>query len=110
MLTAVAQTEAAHFGKCPVCGALVDMQDLAQVMAKRGSRINPERRYSAYQAVFVAKLSRPHTVHSSDIAPRPGFTVAKPSGDHIPLGGFVLHNEGFCARCQRVGRLKMTVA
>jgi hypothetical protein len=29
----VAQTEADHFGKCPVCGALVDMRDLAQVMA-----------------------------------------------------------------------------
>src|SRR6266478_2466507 len=27
--------------------------------SKRGSRINPERQYSAYQAVFVAKLSRP---------------------------------------------------
>jgi len=85
MLTAVAQTEAAHFGKCPVCGALVDMQDLAQVMAKRGSRINPERQYSAYQAVFVAKLSRPHTVYSADIAPRPVFTAAKPSGDIFRL-------------------------
>jgi hypothetical protein len=24
----VAQTEADHFGNCPVCGALVDMRDL----------------------------------------------------------------------------------
>jgi hypothetical protein len=25
--------ESEHFGNCPVCGALVDMRDLAQVMA-----------------------------------------------------------------------------
>jgi hypothetical protein len=25
--------EIAHFGNCPVCGALVDMRDLAQVFA-----------------------------------------------------------------------------
>jgi hypothetical protein len=29
----VAQTELDHFGNCPVCGALVDMRDLAQVLA-----------------------------------------------------------------------------
>jgi hypothetical protein len=29
----VAQTEADHFGNCAVCGALVDMRNLAQVMA-----------------------------------------------------------------------------
>jgi hypothetical protein len=29
----VAKTEADHFGNCPVCGALVDMRDLGQVMA-----------------------------------------------------------------------------
>jgi hypothetical protein len=28
-----ATTELHHFGNCPVCGALVDMRDLAQVMA-----------------------------------------------------------------------------
>lgn len=28
-----AKTEMDHFGNCPVCGALVDMRDLAQVMA-----------------------------------------------------------------------------
>jgi hypothetical protein len=28
----VAQTELDHFGNCPVCGALVDMRDLAQVL------------------------------------------------------------------------------
>jgi hypothetical protein len=27
------QSEISHFGNCPVCGALVDMRDLAQVMA-----------------------------------------------------------------------------
>ncbi len=25
--------EADHFGNCPVCGALIDMRDLAQVLA-----------------------------------------------------------------------------
>jgi hypothetical protein len=30
----VAQTEADHFGNCPVCGALVDMCDLGQVLAR----------------------------------------------------------------------------
>jgi hypothetical protein len=29
----IAQTETDHFGNCPVCGALVDMRDLAQVLA-----------------------------------------------------------------------------
>jgi hypothetical protein len=29
----VAKTELDHFGNCPFCGALVDMRDLAQVMA-----------------------------------------------------------------------------
>jgi hypothetical protein len=28
-----AKTELDHFGNCPVCGAFVDMRDLAQVMA-----------------------------------------------------------------------------
>jgi hypothetical protein len=28
----VAETEADHFGNCPVCGALVDMRDLGQVL------------------------------------------------------------------------------
>jgi hypothetical protein len=29
----IARTEADHFGNCPVCGASVDMRDLAQVLA-----------------------------------------------------------------------------
>ena len=29
----IATTEADHFGNCPVCGALVDMRDLGQVLA-----------------------------------------------------------------------------
>jgi hypothetical protein len=29
----VAKTETDHFGNCPVCGALVDMRDLEQVLA-----------------------------------------------------------------------------
>jgi hypothetical protein len=29
----VAQTEVDHFGNCPVCGALIDMRDLGQVLA-----------------------------------------------------------------------------
>jgi len=29
----IAQTELDHFGNCPVRGALVDMRDLAQVLA-----------------------------------------------------------------------------
>jgi hypothetical protein len=29
----VAQAELDHFGNCPVCGALVDMRDLSQVLA-----------------------------------------------------------------------------
>jgi hypothetical protein len=29
----VARTEADHFGNCPVCGAVVDMGDLGQVLA-----------------------------------------------------------------------------
>jgi hypothetical protein len=28
----IAQTELDHFGNCPVCGALIDMRDLAQVL------------------------------------------------------------------------------
>jgi predicted protein tyrosine phosphatase len=29
----VAKAELDHFAECPVCGALLDMRDLAQVMA-----------------------------------------------------------------------------
>jgi hypothetical protein len=29
----VAETEADHFGNCPVCGAYLDMRDLGQVLA-----------------------------------------------------------------------------
>src|SRR5258707_935069 len=29
---AVAETQADHFGNCPVCGALLDMRDLGQVI------------------------------------------------------------------------------
>ena len=29
----VAETEADHFGNCPVCGAYLDMSDLHQVLA-----------------------------------------------------------------------------
>ena len=29
----VAETEADHFGNCPICGALLDMRDLTQVLA-----------------------------------------------------------------------------
>ena len=29
----VANTEADHFGNCPVCGAYIDMRDLGQVLA-----------------------------------------------------------------------------
>ena len=29
----IAQTEADHYGNCPVCGAFVDMRDLDQVLA-----------------------------------------------------------------------------
>jgi hypothetical protein len=28
----VAKTELDHFGNCPICGALVDMRDLGQVL------------------------------------------------------------------------------
>jgi hypothetical protein len=28
----VAQTELDHFGNCPVCGALIDMRDLGQIL------------------------------------------------------------------------------
>jgi len=64
-----AKTELDHFGNCPICRALVDMRDLAQVMehvhgqeiervertaahsihshSERGSRINPQRAHSA---------------------------------------------------------------
>jgi hypothetical protein len=31
--TGVAETEADHFGNCPICGALLDMRDLTQVLA-----------------------------------------------------------------------------
>jgi hypothetical protein len=33
----VADTEADHFGNCPVCGALVDMRDLGQILALLGA-------------------------------------------------------------------------
>ena len=33
----VAETEADHFGNCPVCGALVDMRDLGQIRALIGA-------------------------------------------------------------------------
>ena len=29
----IAETEADHFGNCPVCGAYLDMRDLAQILA-----------------------------------------------------------------------------
>jgi hypothetical protein len=32
-MTLVAETEADHFGNCPVCGAYLDMRDLAQMLA-----------------------------------------------------------------------------
>jgi len=32
MLT-VLQTETDHFGNCPLCGALIDMRDLGQILA-----------------------------------------------------------------------------
>jgi hypothetical protein len=32
-LRCVAETEADHFGNCPICGALLDMRDLIQVLA-----------------------------------------------------------------------------
>jgi hypothetical protein len=28
-----------HFGNCPICGALVDMRDLVQVMAHRHGEV-----------------------------------------------------------------------
>jgi hypothetical protein len=33
MRMASAETEADHFGNCPVCGTLLDMRDLAQMLA-----------------------------------------------------------------------------
>jgi hypothetical protein len=69
----VAQTEADHFGKCPVCGALVGMRDLAQVMAhahgqeiEELTRRHPIRRKSGparglsitLQKVVVPELTR----------------------------------------------------
>ena len=33
----VAETEADHFGNCPVCGALVDMRDLGRILALIGA-------------------------------------------------------------------------
>jgi hypothetical protein len=30
----VAETEADHFRNCPICGALLDMRDLAQMLAR----------------------------------------------------------------------------
>ena len=54
----VAQTEADHFGKCPVCGALVDMRDLAQVMAHaHGQEIEELARRAATR--FVGKADLP---------------------------------------------------
>jgi hypothetical protein len=29
----IGETEADHFGNCPVCGALIDMRDLGQILA-----------------------------------------------------------------------------
>jgi hypothetical protein len=34
-----ARPEIEHFGNCDVCGALVDMRDLAQVMAHMHGRV-----------------------------------------------------------------------
>jgi hypothetical protein len=31
---AIAQTEADHLGNCPVCGALIDIRDFGQVLAR----------------------------------------------------------------------------
>jgi hypothetical protein len=37
----VAQKELDHFGNCPICGALLDMRDLAQVLEHvHGQRID----------------------------------------------------------------------
>ena len=36
-------TEAEHFIRCPTCGALVDMRDLAQVLKHDGRACRPER-------------------------------------------------------------------
>jgi hypothetical protein len=52
----VAQTEADHFGNCPVCGAFIDMRDLGQVLAhvhdqeiEIGEGPNPPRREAPVQ-------------------------------------------------------------
>jgi hypothetical protein len=29
----IAETESDHFGNCPICGAYLDMRDLAQMLA-----------------------------------------------------------------------------
>jgi hypothetical protein len=34
--------EIEQFGNCPVCGALVDMRDLAQVMAHMHGQVPPD--------------------------------------------------------------------
>jgi hypothetical protein len=39
---------------------------------------------------FVAGGRKSDSVIAPDIAPRPGLPPAKPSGEHIALGGFVL--------------------
>ena len=37
----VAETEADHFGSCPICGALLDMRDLTQRRRSGAARDGP---------------------------------------------------------------------
>jgi len=48
-ITVIAETEANHFGNCPVCWAYIDMRDLDQMLAHADIEIGegpcpPERR------------------------------------------------------------------
>jgi len=55
MLTAVAQTEAGHFGYCPICGALIVMGARAGVVG-RSTRVG----HLALEVLQLLLGTRPH--------------------------------------------------
>ena len=79
----VAETEADHFGSCPICGALLDMRDLTQ----DGEGPEPRETVRFYDKVGVSQSDarRPvalPAVRSAELRPS-GLVADRPS--HPPL-------------------------
>jgi hypothetical protein len=81
----IAQTETDHFGNCPVCGALIDMCDLAHVHEKApaigdGCQSREETQCNSIRGSVMCRNSHTHRENSwnrlvrkggADLTPRP---------------------------------------